>query len=163
MAQRRQALSQLEARRARAAHHMEAITTETLKAWHEAINRAHSQGYKPVSYEPAVSSSNEPAMPTLDRDDHHLEYNARQVIDALVQIERLTRLIETQFIQMTTLTKRMEDPEPRPCSNVHCPDTRIFTMIGRDRPANSKGECPACYAYQQRTGTERTARRGATV
>lgn len=159
MASRRNSLTQLETLRARALHHAETITPEALKAWYDAINDCHSRGYKPVSYEPAVSSSNEPAIPSLDRDDRQIQYAAQTVTNALRRIDADMRLIDTQLRAWTTTTKRQADPDVKGCVNPNC--TTVMSNIGRDRPIDGAGHCARCYAWLKRKGAEWTPRQGA--
>jgi hypothetical protein len=129
-----------------------------LEGWYKACGEHHSHGHHPINYEPAVTSSSEPAMPALDRDDKQIEQEIRQVWEHLrsarVGLDRINRLTRAR----TTPTKRLEDPQVRPCANSSC--THVHSMIGQDRPADSTGRCMACYKYWKRTGREWTIRSG---
>lgn len=64
---------------------------------------------------------------------------------------------EAEMSFVVNATKRPEDPQPKACTNPHCPDARIFTMVGRDRPQDAHGRCDPCRKYWGRNARERTS------
>ncbi len=159
MAQRRTVLTQFLTELAHTQDAAARLTPEALTAWHSQANQDHSHGHKAISYEPAVSSSKEPPAPSLDRDDKRIEAELRQVFEHLrntrIQLDWVARTLHARI----TPTKRMPDPEPRPCTNPHC--TEVFSMIGRDRPHNETGRCEPCRKFSERhDGAEWTPRKG---
>lgn len=128
---------------------------------HDAYERAmrdYVRGGLPTTSLPTGQHSNEPALPALDPADQTLLGRKATIDNALTEARRLLEIAERGIRWIITPTKRPDDPDPRHCTNTSCPDDRIFTMIGRDRPQDAAGRCDACRKFHERNGRERTRR-----
>lgn len=126
---------------------------------HDAYQRAindYVRGGLPTTSLPTGHHSNEPALPAFDPADQAILGRQATIDKALTEARRLLEIAERGIRWMITPTKRPDDPEPRSCTNLTCPDNRIFSMIGRDRPQDAAGRCDACRKFHERNGRERT-------
>lgn len=113
-------------------------------------------GLPAASMNPTSRSSGEPQPPEWDAADRQLNGRARLIEGALRTALQQLEMAERGIRWFITPTKRIEDPDPKSCANARCPDARVFSMIGRDRPQDADGRCDACRKFHGRHQRERT-------
>lgn len=114
-------------------------------------------GFSADSMPEHVSGSSEPSMLEQDDTQKRIAEDWQHVRAGLERTRIELRGIESRMAFVVNTTKRPEDPPIKVCANQHCPDSRVFSMVGRDRPQDSTGRCDPCRQFYKRNQRERTS------